>query len=304
MQIKEQTKPGKIVALLNKKLERRAILTEYPQMISDMMINRLDWYGKKPPRVLGPMIKDEKPMVVRDFRVADKGSYTYFQGFKEPIRNMHAVKDLDSAFIWKRALTYYFQFFNGKQKFEGRRGILQKFLILLSLLVNYKFYRKFIHHAIEDNLYDHPDRYSQSIRELYRVMSEFPLERDILCFFMDTDHAYLYRFQDIMAELNKEALKKNALKEIIRLIDIMISREPFTGERGMRDKMRMAKKVIVPAYWAIRIFKPKLLKRLIKILEDLNIDEVKFSKEDLFWTNRTKSYNFGGLKYETRQLIQ
>ena len=303
MQIKEQTKTGKIVTLLNKKLERRAILTEYPQMISDMMINRLDWYGRKAPRVLGPMIKDEKPMVVRDFRIADKGSYTYFQEHKEPIRNMHKVADLDAAFIWKRALTFYFQFFNGKQKFEGRRGIIQKFLILLSLLVNYKFYRKFIHHALEDNFYDHPDRYSQPIRELYRVMPEFPLERDIICFFLDTDHAYLYRFQDIMTELDKTALKQNALKEILRLIDIMIDREPFKGERGMRDKMRMAKRIIKPCYWALRIFKPKLLKRLIKILEDLNIDEVKPSKEDLYWMNRVQSYNFGGLSHNTRRVI-
>jgi len=233
--------------------------------------------------------------------VLDKGCLVYVQGKEEPMRGLLWIEDFDKIFIWKRAFTEFINFIGDKEGHK-KKNIITKLIVLWATTKQYEMYLRFIHHAIFDVIFDDPNKYCQPMRELYRVFpKELERERDLICMFLEGDHAYKYRFQDIVSELNQPAFKKNPLKETIRLVEILKSREVYG--KTMWHKWDAMKKVIIIAYWGLKIFKPKLFKTLLKMVGDLNINEIKPSKEDLYWMNLQDSYNFRGLDFNYRMLI-
>lgn len=248
----------------------------------------------------------EKDAPVREiewFEEKDKGCLVYVQGKREPMRGLMYWDDFVAGLIWKKGIALFLKFIGGSEEFAGKKkNPLELAIILIGTIKLYPFFIKFVHFALYDNIYENTDKYSQPVREFYRAFpKEFPLEKDLFCFFSESDHAYRYREQDIMMEVDKEAFKKNPAKETQRLIDIMIAREPV--ESTMRAKWRVLKKLVPFAFLYLKIFKPKVLKALKKMVEDINLEEIRPSKEDLYWMNEAPSYNFRGLKSETRKLL-
>ncbi len=226
------------------------------------------------------------------------GCLARFKEHRMPLRGLMLMDNFQAAYIYKRGITHFLQFIGGVNGFK-KKNIFEKIFILISLLVNYEFYLRFIWNALYDNFLG-VNKYSQPVRELYKIMAEFPMERDVACLFLEASQGYRYRVQDILSELDKDTFLKNPLKETLRLFDLMTDRETAVQ---MSTKWRIARKMITPAYWYLRIFKRNLLKKIIKIVERIDLNEIKLSPEDNYWCNRTDSYNFGGISWSIRKLL-
>lgn len=83
----------------------------------------------------------------------------------------------------------------------------------------------------------------------------------IFCSMFEYDSAYRYPFQDIGAELNKEAFRKNPAKEIERLIRIFRERERI-GAPPIEKFLPIAKVLKL-----VLMFRPKIKKRIIEIVD-------------------------------------
>jgi len=258
-----------------------------------------EYYSKKEIR----NISNVKTKEIDWFKPLEKGCLAYFKENKMPLRGIMMMEEFQNANLCKRSIPFFAHFINGTFGFK-KKNVLEKIFILVSLKIHYEFYLKFIHNALYDSFLDNPDKYSQPVRELYRVLTEFPMERDIACFFLESDHAYRYRWQDIFSLLDKVAFLKNPLKETLRLFEILMSREnKFFLEGGLWHKWKMFKGLITIFYWYARIFQRKLLKKIMKIVEEINLDEIRPSPEDKYWMNTTSTYDFGGISWGIRKLL-
>lgn len=268
------------------------------------VLQKIISYGRNIYSRINPEGAPQKGMV--DFKKLEKGCLCYLEDERYPMRGHLLDTQVAQAVSFKRAIPLAVRFIMGKGEFTNGSW-LKKALKLLSIRLNYPLYIQFVHFALAENFLD-VDRYSQPIRELYRVFpQEWAKERDIICFILEYDMAYRYRFQDIVSLLDKEAFRKNPLKEINRLFEIMISREVVPGvtkeERDfMLDKKWIFMQKIANIY--LKVFGKNLVKKLRAIVEDINLDEIKSSPEDKYWQAGYKDYNFRGLTYEIRQKLK
>ena len=162
-------------------------------------------------------------------------------------------------------------------------------LITAGIYTYYKLIERF---RIKSNLY------SKAIRELYRTFS-VPragentkilelrlLVRDLICIILEFDNAYRYRFQDIIVELNKEAIKTKPIKELIRLLDVMSQRE---NDQKVKDSWWLLK-MVIRLYLR---FDRKLLKMFSDVLSQLNLAELVHTPQDKHYSCLRNDYRFG-----------
>lgn len=103
---------------------------------------------------------------------------------------------------------------------------------------------------------------------------------------LEMDNAYRYRAQDLLPELDKEALRKNASKELLRLLDVMTRRE----------KQQTIKDTWVLARYAIRfylMFDKEMKNIVVSVLLNLNMEKVELTKEDKQFCIPRKDYVCG-----------
>jgi hypothetical protein len=112
----------------------------------------------------------------------------------------------------------------------------------------------------------------------------------IKCAAMSLQFSTTYRAmaQDILGEVDKEALNKSYLREILRLKNLFLSRV-----NGDMKKMQF----LSNAFILVALFKKKTIKNF---LNELDIDKVKFDKEDWYYVLRRSSYDYRGLSIEDR----
>ena len=137
-------------------------------------------------------------------------------------------------------------------------------------------------------------RYCDAMRELHRAFSLHETEttkmvRDLMCMFLEFDNAYRYRFQDIIVELDKEALKNKPSKEVMRLLDLMVSRETTIE---VKDTWKLVK-YFFPVY--LRFNKP-LQTAIVNVLSELDLEKLKLSPEDEHYCLDRKDYKFAFMK--------
>jgi len=166
-------------------------------------------------------------------------------------------------------------------------------------VINWRRYLEFMWLGMR-NVYMDVNFYSQPVREIYRALSGWSEVvnkiRDVICAILEFDIAYRYRAQDILFKLDKIKLIENPLKELERLFTILISRENWATSGMERFKG------IFPLVRIYFMFNPKKLKQLKEILSRIDINEIKLSVEDIYWTNQAyKDYNFRGISYEERR---
>lgn len=212
----------------------------------------------------------------------------YVRDGKEPIRMYPDVKT-----VW--AVACYKRFIPLMADSLRSMGWCKRITTLLALKYNFGIFSKWFNYYFSMNpVLLNDENYSQPVKEVRRVLKGRLDDNLInaLALILEYDSAYRYRFQDIIAELNKDNLKKSA-REIIRLLDIIDKRE-----QGRSNRWEQIKKSVK----LIFLFCPKIKKQIVAILKDINIDEVKFSKEDIYWTNKNKtSYLYRGMTIKERE---
>lgn len=228
------------------------------------------------------------------FEPLDKGGLCHIQGERYPIRGIMPDDKVMVLAQFKRIIPLLGRFFKGGNEFK-KTNIFQKAIILIGFTQFWRFFLEWIWWGMRD-VYAEPQFYSQPTREVHRILSGigFDKVRDIVCAIIEYDTAYRYKFQDIAGIVNKEAFAKNPIKEIRRLFDVIISREVQEGEK---DRWRFMKQCVTVFLW----MHPSFITTAKNIVASLEVDEVKLSIEDIYWSNTNQYYDFRGISFEKRK---
>ena len=154
-----------------------------------------------------------------------------------------------------------------------------------------------------------PNRYRQSVRELIKLINGFISnlgirvwtpetgERDfgkVIGTILEYDNAYYWRMEDIFSETSKELLIKNPRKELKRLLEIYKSRE----KGGIEFKAEAIVKALNWIFWI-----PGVKKAFRKAIQSVDIEKMKMTKDDSYFTMIYEGYDFQGKNIEERTKI-
>ena len=232
---------------------------------------------------------DNNPLTRVDFP-EEGGVLTYMQNFDFPYRGYPHYEFVDKIDINKKITRGFISGFYHAVKKKNYLWFITllpglwvfKAIVRAGIYVQYKTVERF---RIKTN------KYCQFIRELHRCFSLNDLElagqvRDMVCMILEMDNAYRYRAQDVLPELDKNALRKNPSKELIRLLDVMISREK---QQTTIDTWRLTK-------YGIRFylsFDKEMRNIVVNTLLHLDMEKVKLTKEDKQFCIPRKDYVCG-----------
>lgn len=265
---------------------------------AQLMMQKMNSYGKEikvingSPTEISNFHSYQKMKEMADFIAWEEGCGTYLVDEKYPMRICMAQGKMETITQFKKLLPKLAISFQG--------NIINKLIALLYLKRNWINFIDFVYYGLRDVYYKEVKYYNQPAREMYRVLSGWneliDKIRDILCSVIEWDTAYRYRFQDILPELNKELFYKNPAKEIQRLFNILIRREdPDDG--GPLSKYGR----FIPLLKYYFLFNKKLEQQLKEIVKKIDLDEIKLSKEDIYWTNQAYGeYKFKDVPYSER----
>jgi len=233
------------------------------------------------PKVSPPVSESVYNPIIEDIKFTKNGIVSYLVGEKYPVRFYTPQKFVNIVTVYKRSFALIIE-----------KGIIG----LLILYFGRKIWSEWSKNYFRWNPILLKEEYwSQPVKEIRRVLKTAKIVdetlKDGISIIFQNDMAYCYRSQDILGELNKDNLQKNPLKEIRRLVDLYISRE--IGTTHLKKGVERTRKYL----WLLRF---KGLKEIKAILMDLNIDEIKLSTEDIYWTNIVPGYNYRGIPYEQR----
>ena len=223
----------------------------------------------------------------------DKTLRMYIKGAKEPIR---MYPDMNSVWF----IAYYKRFIPLMlHQLEGM-GWIKRIITLLALKYNYEIAIKWLEHIFstyQGTLKE--EHYSQPVKEIRRVLRGEMNETlmDAITLVLEYDSGYRYRFQDIIAELKKSWVNNDFIvPEIQRLLDILTYREGL-GKIDPASKWQKLKRLLPIIFFLY----PKLKKKIVKILSEINIDEVRFDKSDIYWINQNPYHLYRGMTIEDRR---
>jgi hypothetical protein len=222
----------------------------------------------------------------------DGGLLTWIHTLREPIRGYAHPAAVNLTAIYKRL---FFQVIESLARMGKVKALLTVFgLLNTSHILDDWFEYLFITYPVL--LKD--EHYCQPVKELRRVLRGKVKDNvlDAITLVIECDSAYKYRFQDIMTEMDQSKLKGyfSTKKELERLVDILKERD--FAQVGQPIKFEKIKKVI-----GIALLVPNIRRKIISILRELNIDEIRLSKEDICFTNSYTVYKIGGRSWEERK---
>lgn len=110
--------------------------------------------------------------------------------------------------------------------------------------------------------------------------------------FLEYDNAYRYRVQDLFSETTKEALLKDPVKEMKRLLQIMSLRDDNIEVKG---KFRSLVMIL-----SFALFSRKIKKALINAIKGADIERMGFDGDDEYWVCMRTDYKFFGKEYDER----
>jgi hypothetical protein len=231
---------------------------------------------------------------VEDFKILDKGCLMYIKGHPVPMRGNFAIESNHIVHGTKRASTLFAYFLIGKRYWNSnfKIGWLGRIMILIGAFQYWKLMFEWIARNFESIEMD-KDRYCQPVREIYRLIKDEKI-RLIICSILEFDDAYRYRVQDLFSILNKDLFEKNPIKELKRLWKICVVREsPNAGFTKFN--------FIFPFVMIYIKFNRKLFKEIKEFFMNIDLNEIKLSIEDIYWSNMKTQYNFRGMPYEFRK---
>lgn len=233
--------------------------------------------------------KDRENAQIEDIKFGEDGGIrTYLKGKPYPARFHSEGRVMDSIAAYKKILPLI------ARNAKGFNALITLLFLKGNLnIFNDWFKRYFELYPIRCK----EEHYSTPVRELRRVLKDYfnniPYVLDAISVILEFDSAYRYRFQDIAMEINKVEFNKKPLKEIKRLTDLWTEREVTkSGIYSLRK--------LFPLFRVYLMFSPKKVKLLKDIINNVNIDEIKFNEEDEHYIKYYGDYNFLGKSYESR----
>lgn len=244
--------------------------------------------------------KDTYPLEKVEFPESG-GILTYMQGQEYPYKGFpmgefveknDAMKKLSKG-ILSGIFHQCFKVEDGKIRLKNPWKLLFCIFAFKSIVRTeiYTFHRFIERYSIK------PHRYSDAMRELYRVGS-IPLKneiesmkelreklRDILCMHLEFDNAYRYRFQDIAEVHDSVKFQKNSIKEILRCFTVMQDREV---KQEIKDSWTLTKMLV-----NYLRFDKELRSIIANMIKNLNIEKIKLSVEDKAYCEPREDYQFG-----------
>jgi hypothetical protein len=106
--------------------------------------------------------------------------------------------------------------------------------------------------------------------------------------------AYCYRFQDLISSINKKNFENNPVQEAKILFWRAMDRETL-DVRG--NGLQKFKKLLPMALFLFRFIPKKKIKGFVR---EIDLNHIKLSKEDIYWTNIVDNYNYRGIPFEER----
>ena len=126
------------------------------------------------------------------------------------------------------------------------------------------------------------------------------------------DNSYRFRGQDVFSELNKDNLRINPRKEIMRLFTIGLQRERAGLSEKDKEALRksgaeffdvaMKWKLILKLLKTVLFFSKDFTKLFADFFNELTIEEFKFDEGDWYWVCERCDYDFGGKSFTERLL--
>jgi len=239
---------------------------------------------------------------------------------KIPIRIFVDNNRIETASKFKKFLYVFLQEIMYSSWYE-------KMGIILSVRKLKNIYLESVWRGICDYLID-PKYIPPPLKEIKRVIDKImPVGKhewegyysDVPCFFMESDTAYRYRFQDIISEAKQEAFIKqgNRAGGIIRMLLWIISKKDIFLYPATREIKRLAELLIqrendarkdnwgkLPELAAISMQISSFLRnKICEFMQEIDIEKVKLNYNDKFWCYSSKEYNYSGLSYQIRKNI-
>ncbi len=230
------------------------------------------------------------------------GTLTYMSGFDVPFQGFpfsELVEKMDVVKKMTKGFKSGFHHILWKHFTGWKRPIL--------IFLTTPFFRIYAHAEIAtcwryiERHKIKPRVYCTAMREVHRAMSvptnddeRFKttklreMMRDLLCMHLEFDNAYRFRFQDVIVELDKEKLKQDPLKEILRLLNIMSDREVH---QEVKDTWTLTKTMVEYLKYS-----KEIKSIVISFLNNLNTDKCKLDKRDIPFCVTRNDYNFKSLK--------
>ena len=246
-----------------------------------------------------PVLPSENPgrdvHPLKRVEMTPNGVLTYMEGYEHPYRGFPLAETVEKIDILKkvarRTQSAVYHAFKKRSK---------AILLLLALIPARKdlfWAYTYSFHEVIKRFRLKVESYSPAVQELHRAASvDYPEEdertkelrlmlRDIECMILEFDNAYRFRMQDLIEHLDQQALLKNPIKELNRILNIFIDKEK-TEE--IKDSWRLLKGYV---NWYLR-FDRKTLWMIVRIVAGINISKFKLSIEDKQWCIGRKDYRF------------
>ena len=139
-----------------------------------------------------------------------------------------------------------------------------------------------------------PERYCVCAREFYRTFNKMAIWypelekeinsfRNIWCMMLEYDDAYRYTFQDVLVNLDKDVARKDIVKELKRILDLILERD----DRGLFVKFSQIRKLLF-----LLNFDKKLKQAMTRFFLELDIDKIKMDEDDKYHANFKQDYNW------------
>lgn len=226
------------------------------------------------------------------------GVLTYMEGFPEPFQGF-PFHDLVEKMDVVKKLTKGFK--------SGFHHLIWKYhkgwTRLPMILLTFPFIRLYIKAEIYscwryiERYKVKPTIYCTALREVHRAFSQ-PIDdnerhktrvlremmRDLFCMHLEFDNAYRFRFQDGIVELNKDNLKKNPIKEMLRIFNVVSDREVH---QEVKDSWTLTKTMVEYLRYS-REIKPII----ISFLMNLDVEKCKLDKRDTPYCVTRVDYKF------------
>lgn len=246
-----------------------------------------------------PVLESEKPTdtnaLLKVEFPQEGGMLTYMENHPVPYRGFPYFEFVEKVDIIKKLSRGVLS-----GLYHSIRGNKLKLILLFPLLFVakdmlisgvYAYYRMIQRFRVKST------RYSRAMRGLYeafdtprvgedvKTLELRMMLRDLFCMFLEFDNAYRYRFQDVIVELDKDALRKNPVREFLRLLDVMTSREQTQEIRDSWTLVRMGIRYYLR-------FDSKMKRMLSDIFFALDVGKVALTEEDKHFAGLRKDYSF------------
>lgn len=202
-------------------------------------------------------------------------------------------------------------------------NILRKKIVLLGVIMGFVFFRpimrkiflnvcneyfKVAYSPLERKKFfpNEGREYCKPIKEIYRVTQEVIKDiknermqetiskfRDLILLKIEMDTAYRFKVQDVLPMIDLVLLKRDPVRAIRQLIDLVQGRE-FCGDQKIKWG-----KIKRPITLFLKISK-KRKKGLIKFFSWLDLNKIRIDEDDWYFCLQRQDYSYRGWSFENR----